>query len=221
MGVPPQPQIFLRPVGSPLTLGMSGLAVASLVQSGLDLRWIPASQGQNVSLILISVPFVAQLVACVFAYLARDGATGAAVGILSVSWLAQGLVHLVSGSGARSGALGLMLLAVAAMLIAASAAVALGRPLPGLVFALAGLRFIASALFELGGGVGWRDAAGIVGLVVLALAAYCGLAFELEGQQHQAILPTFRRGSARLDLDPNQAAGAVTLPTEPGVHQTS
>jgi hypothetical protein len=28
-------RIFLRPIGSPLTIGMSGLAIASLVQSGL------------------------------------------------------------------------------------------------------------------------------------------------------------------------------------------
>jgi hypothetical protein len=33
-------RVFLRPIGSPLTIGLSGLAVASLVASGLALRWI-------------------------------------------------------------------------------------------------------------------------------------------------------------------------------------
>ncbi len=104
-------RILLRPVGSPLTIGMSGLAVASLVQSGLDLHWIAPDQAHQVGLILSSVPFLLQMIACIFCYLARDGATGATVGVLSVSWLADGLVHLTSVPGSRSGALGLMLLA--------------------------------------------------------------------------------------------------------------
>ena len=37
-------RIFLRPLGSPLTVGMSGLAIASLVQSGRDLNWVATDQ---------------------------------------------------------------------------------------------------------------------------------------------------------------------------------
>ncbi len=90
----PQVRVVLRPIGTPLTVGMSGLAVASFVQSGLDLGWMSKSQGGAVALILISVPFVLQLLACVFAYLARDGATGATLGLLATNWLSLGLVHL-------------------------------------------------------------------------------------------------------------------------------
>jgi hypothetical protein len=59
-------RIVLRPIGSPLTIGMSGLAIASLVESGMDLGWVPKSQGVEVGLILSSVPFLLQLLASIF-----------------------------------------------------------------------------------------------------------------------------------------------------------
>src|SRR5437763_536577 len=94
---------------------MSALAIASLVQSGFDLRWIAASQATQVGLILLAVPFVVQLIASVFSDLARD-------------------------------------------------------------------------------------AAGMTGLVVVALATYCVLAFELEGQERRPVLPTFRRARGAVAL---------------------
>ena len=215
------PRIFLRPIGSPLTIGLSGLCIASLVQSGFDLRWIATSQATQVGLILVIGPLILQLVACVFSYLARDGAAGAATGILATSWGALGLVHIVSAPGSRSGALGLLLLSAGATLTLSALAVAVAKPLPALVFMLAATRFYISGIYELGAGGAWRDAAGVVGLVVLGLAAYSVLAFELEGQQQHPVLPTFRRGGA-------DAAGGNDVPAqldgvarEPGVRQTT
>ena len=213
-------RILLRPVGSPLTIGMSGLAIASLVQSGLDLHWIGAGQSHPVGLILISVPFILQLIACLFSYLARDGATGATVGVLSGSWLALGLVHLASAPGSRSGALGLMLLAAGGTIMLSAVAVGGTKPLPGVVFALAALRFTVAGIYELGGGSSWQDAAGLIGLAVVPLACYCVLAFELEGQQHHAVLPTFRRGNARATPH-DLAEQLVGVVNEPGVRQTT
>jgi succinate-acetate transporter protein len=213
-------RVFLRPIGSPLTIGMSGLAIASLVQSGLDLRWIPATQGHDVGLILITVPFILQLLACVFSYLARDGATGAAVGVLSVSWLGLGLVHLTSAPGSHSGALGLMLVCAGAVLLLSAIASAGAKPLPGTIFALAGVRFLVAGISELSTVSAWQHAAGIIGLVICALAGYAVLAFELEDQQHRPVLPTFRRGRARIALlgDPEERVDGVS--SEAGVRQT-
>jgi uncharacterized protein len=215
------PRIFLRPIGSPLTLGMSGLAIASLVQSGLDLHWLASDQTRDVGLILVSVPFVLQIVACVLSYLARDGAAGAAVGVLSASWLAEGLVHVTSTPGSRSGALGLMMLAAGGVLTLSSVAVGTGKPLVAAVFALAALRLITGGIYYLGGPSVWQDAAGIIGLVVVACAGYCVLAYELEGQEHRAVLPTLRRrrAAAATAEDPEAAIDGVV--TEPGVRQTT
>jgi succinate-acetate transporter protein len=204
-----------------MTIGMSGLAIASLVQSGFDLHWLARDQVHAVGLILVSVPFLLQLIACVFAYLARDGATGAALGTLSATWLGMGLIHLTSTPGSRSGAMGLLLLAAGGVLMLTAAAVALIKPLPGTVFALAGVRFIISGIHELGGSGTWSHAAGIVGLVILGLAGYCVLAFDLEGEMHRPVLPTLRRSRARAALSdvPEQAIDGVL--TEPGVRQTT
>jgi succinate-acetate transporter protein len=216
----PPPRVFLRPIGSPLTIGMAGLAIASLVQSGLDLHWLAPTQSHDVGLILITVPFILQLLACVFSYLARDGATGAAVGVLSATWLSLGLVHLTSTPGSRSGALGLMLLTAGAMLCLSAIASVSAKPLPALVFTLAGLRFLIAGIYELGAISTWQHAAGIVGLVICGIAGYCVLAFELEDQQHRPVLPTFRRGRGRLALlgDPAQRVDGVS--SEAGVRQT-
>src|SRR5579884_664152 len=168
----PPAQIFLRPIGSPLTIGMSGLAIGSLVQSGFDLRWIADTQATEVGLILLAVPFVLQLLGCVFSYLARDGAGGAALGVMAGTWAAIGLIHIVSLPGSRSGALGLLLLASTGALWLSATAMASGKPLPGLVFTAAGVRFALAGIYQLGASGFWRDAAGICGLVVLGLAAY-------------------------------------------------
>jgi hypothetical protein len=219
MSEAPPTRVFLRPLGSPLTVAMAGLAIASLVQSGLEVSWISVDQSHQVGLILLSVPFVLQLLACVLAYLARDGVLGAAVGVLSASWLAQGLVYLSSAPGSRSGALGLMLLAAGSMIVLTVLALAPTKPLPATALGIAGIRFLLSGVYELGAPSAWRDASGIAGLVLVVVAGYVMLAFELEGEQHRPVLPTFRRGSARLDRDPGEIVGPVQR--EAGVRETT
>jgi hypothetical protein len=181
--------------------------------------WISVDQSHQVGLILLSVPFVLQLLACVLAYLARDGVLGAAVGVLSASWLAQGLVYLSSAPGSRSGALGLMLLAAGSMIVLTVLALAPTKPLPATALGIAGIRFLLSGVYELGAPSAWRDASGIAGLVLVVVAGYVMLAFELEGEQHRPVLPTFRRGSARLDRDPGEIVGPVQR--EAGVRETT
>lgn len=217
----PSIRIVLRPLGSPLTVGMAGLTIASLVQSGLDLGWIPTSQTADVGLLLIAVPFVLQLLASILSYLARDGATGAAVGVLSTTWLAMGLLHVLSPPGTVNAALGLLLLAAGTVLALSSIAVGTAKPLPALVFATAAIRFAVAGVYQLSAVAFWQDAAGVLGLVVTALAAYSVLAFELEGQRHAPVLPTFRR-----PLPPPAAQTPVgdqigDLTREPGVRQTT
>jgi succinate-acetate transporter protein len=213
--------VFLRPVGSPLTIGMAGLAIASLVDSGLNLRWISVTQTHDVGLILLSVPFALQLIACIFSYLARDGATGAAVGALSSTWFATGLIEATSVPGSRSGALGLLLLVAGAMVIVSALVVSIPKPLPGSVFGLAGIRFVVTGIYLLGASAAWRHAGGIIGLVVVGGAAYCVAAFELEGEQHRPVLPTLRRGRGRAAVSAGPRPSVNDVIDEPGVRQTT
>jgi uncharacterized protein len=214
------PRIFLRPIGSPLTIAMAGLAIASLLQAGLDLRWIATTEARQAGVILLTVPFVLQLLGSVYSYLARDGAAGAAIGVLATTWAGLGAVHLISSPGSRSGALGLLLLGAGGVLLASALAVCVAKPLPGLVFTTAAVRFALSGVYELGGSGTWRDAAGIVSLVVLGLSGYCVLAFELEDQKRRPVLPTFRRQRGAAAMSDGVAAQLDTIAHEAGVRQT-
>lgn len=214
-------RVFLRPIGSPLTIGMSGLAIASLLQSGLDLHWIAVTQTHQVGLILLAVAFVMQLLACLFAYLARDGAAGASLGLLATTWAGIGAVHLSSSPGSRSGAMGLLLLAAGGVLALSSTAVSGAKPLPGLVFLAAAVRFAFGGVYQLGASSPWQHIAGIIGLVVVGLACYCVLAFELEDQQRRPVLPTFRRRRGAAAVHGGLDAQLDGIAHEAGVRQTT
>jgi uncharacterized protein len=220
MPEPPPARIFLRPIGAPLTIGMAGLTIASLVQSGYDLGWMAKSEAAQVGVIMLAVPFVLQLIACVFSYLARDGAAGACTGVLSTTWLAMGLLHIVS-PGQTSHALGLLLLSAGGVLALSSIAVSAGKLLPGIVFGLAAVRFGLAGVYELSTNGTWQDVAGVVGLVVCGLAAYSVLAFEIEGQKRATVLPTLRRGRGRLAVDGSWPEQLDAVANEPGVRQSS
>jgi succinate-acetate transporter protein len=214
----PPPRIFLRPIGSPLTLGMAGLMIGSFVQSGLELKWIASTEAGKVGLILLAVPFTLQLLASIFSYLGRDGAAGAATGTLSTTWLALALLHISSGTAITLGAMGLMLLASAGALSLSSVAVAGSKPLPAGVFLLAALRFALAGIYELSTVSVWQSVAGIVGLVVTGAAAYCLVAFELEDQSQRPVLPTLRRGPGRSGTSDGTMDG---VSREAGVRQTT
>ena len=170
-------------------------------------------------MVLVAVPFVLQLLACVFCYLARDGATGAAVGVLSTTWLGIGVLHLITGGTGRGGALGLLLLAAGFALTVSATSVSRANRLAGLVFLLAALRFALAGIYNAGGSHTWDHVAAVVGLVVSGAAAYAVLAFELEGQQRRPVLPTFRHGRGRVSAESSDALEAIMR--EPGVRQTS
>jgi succinate-acetate transporter protein len=217
----PAPRIFLRPIGSPLTIGMSGLAIASLVESGVALKWVPSSEAVQAGLILIAVPFVLQLLASIFSYLARDGAGGAATGVLATTWLALGLSHVSAGTARSTAVLGLLLVAASGVLALSAIAIGVGKPLLAAVFTLAALRFGLAGVYELSGTAFWQDIAGVAGLVVCAGAAYCVLAFELEGQQRRTVLPTLRRGRGQLAMSAAADGQMDGVAHEAGVRQTT
>jgi uncharacterized protein len=123
--------------------------------------------------------------------------------------------------GSRSGALGLMLVTAGAVLMPSSVAVGLSKPLVAVVFLLAGLRFIVAGVYLLGATSFWQDAGGIIGLGVVGAAVYGVLAFELEGQMHHPVLPTFRRGRGAAALTDDPAAAVDGLVREAGVRQTT
>jgi succinate-acetate transporter protein len=85
-----QAVVSVRPLGTPMPLGLFGLAAASLVVSGLELGWISTSQRIFVGVVIVAFPVSLQLVASVLSFLSRDAATASGLGVLATTWLATG-----------------------------------------------------------------------------------------------------------------------------------
>jgi succinate-acetate transporter protein len=112
-----------------------------------------------------------------------------------------------------------MLLSAGGILVVSALVTASAKPLPSAVFAIVGIRFLLAGVYELGAPQSFSTAAGIAGLVVVAIAGYCVAAFDLEGIHHRTILPTFRRGRARAALSGAPTAALDDVVHEPGVRQ--
>jgi uncharacterized protein len=190
-------RVMLRPIGNPLPLGFLALSGATLLVSGLQLGWLSDSDGMDVALILIAFVFPLQLVTSVFGYLGRDVVAGTGMGILSGTWLSIALVTLTSPAGSTSDALGLfLLLAAVAMLVPALAALS-GKLVAVAVLGTTAVRFACTGMYQLTVSETWKDIAGVVGLVLCAVAVYAALAIAIEDARRTTVLPTGRRGAGR------------------------
>ena len=212
-----QVQIVVRPIASPSSIGLFGLAAATLVLSGLQLGWVAVAESDQVALVLIGFAFVSQLIAAVFALLARDPVVATAMCVLSLTWLVTGLVLLTSQPGSTSDALGLMLAfsAVAMVLIALTASQS--KVVPALVFLTAGIRFGLTAVYELSDADAWKTASGWAGLVLFGLAVYAAWALLVEGAMKKTVLPVGRRGPGALAVTGSLLEQVKDAPNEPGV----
>jgi uncharacterized protein len=193
-------RIVLRPIANPLPLGFLALAAGTLLVSGLQLGWLAPSDGSDVALILLAFVFPLQLVACVLGFLGRDIAAGTGMGLLAGTWLSIGLVTLTAPRpGATSDALGLFLLLAGAAMLVPFAVAAAGKLAAAAVLGTTALRFLLTGVYQLTGSSGFKQAAGIVGLILLAVALYAALALALEDARDDPVLPVGRRGAGTLD----------------------
>jgi uncharacterized protein len=209
-------RIVLRPIANPLPLGFLALCAGTLLLSGLQLGWLAAEQGRDVGLILLAFVFPLQLVASVLGYLACDVVAGTGMGLLSGTWLAIALVTLTAPQpGATSDALGLFLLLAGTAMLVPFAAATTGKLVPAAVLGTTAVRFAITGLCQLTGASAWKHTAGIVGLLLLAIALYAALALALEDASGAPLLPVARRGAGEdaltSDLD-EQVAGIQNAP---------
>lgn len=214
---PPATRVFLRPIGSPLPLGLVGLSVATAVLACFNLGWIPTAEQHQVGLVLLAFAFPLQLVATVLLFLARDAPSGAGIGVLSVTWLALGLLLITGKPGALSATVAIFMFAAASALLPSVVTSSLAKLVPAAVMAAASLRFVLTGLYEWFGGTAWDHATGWEGVFLAALALYGALASDLENQLHRTLLPMGRHGSGRQALELNLDEQAPELQSEPGV----
>jgi uncharacterized protein len=211
--------VHLRPLAGPLGIGFFALAAATFVLAGLNLGWVEPAEGKNVALCLLAFTAPLQLLASIVGFLARDGVAATGMGLLAGIWAAIGLVLWTSEPGSTSDALGLFLLAAMVGMWIPAAAAATGKLVPALVLSTAGLRFGLTGFYQLTASEAWEDAAGIVGLLLAALAAYAALAVVLEDVSKRTVLPLGRRGKGELAMNGTYAQQVAQLAKEPGVRQ--
>jgi succinate-acetate transporter protein len=211
--------VILRPIAGPLALGFFGLAAATFVMSGLQLGWVAPTEAKQVALCILAFTVPSQFAASLFGFLARDGVAATGMGLLSGIWAAIGLVTFTGKPGATSDALGLfLLLAGLAMWAPASSATA-SKLVPALVLATAGLRFVVTGLYQLTSNEAWEDTAGLIGLLLCALAIYAAYAAEFEDVLKRPLLPLGRRGKGELAVKGTYAQQIANIAREPGVRQ--
>lgn len=218
-GSPVGARIVLRPLANPLPLGFLALAGGTFVLSGLQLGWIPASQGRDVGLILLAFAFPLQLVVSVLSFLARDVVAGTGMGILAGTWASIGLVTLVSETGSTSGALGLLLLLAATAMLVPAAGAATGKLVVTAMLLTTVLRFATTGVHQLTASSAWETVCGVVGLALAALAVYTALALALEDVRGRTVLPLGRIGAGRASLTADPAEQFAGVQQEAGVRE--
>lgn len=211
-------RVVLRPLGSPIPLGLFGLAGATLVLAAYQLGWVGAAERADVGLMLLAFAFPAQLLASVWSTLGRDGLAATALGVLALTWLATALVLLrAAAAPGGSNALGVLLLASSAAMAITGSITATSKLVPGLVFLVASLRFLAGGIGELSANEAWENAAGSVGLVLFLLAVYGALAAGIEEARGKTILPLGRRALGKVAVQGDLYDQAGDAPRRAGV----
>jgi succinate-acetate transporter protein len=211
-------RVVLRPIGSPLPLGLLALFVGSLLLSAVQLRWFQPTHAHVIAIAVLAIVVPLQLLGCVFGLLDRDPACATGMGLLSGTWAATGVSTVVGPPGGVQAGLGVVLVIAAGALLVPAAGAA-SKAVLTVVLAGAAIRFAISGGYELTGSQVWAHASGIAGIAVAALAVYAALAFELEATLGRPVLPIGRTGAGRRAVSGRLDYQIADLAREPGVRK--
>jgi len=212
-------RIVLRPLASPLPLAFFAFGAGSLMLSGLQLGLIPASETRSVAIIQAAFVFPPLALSSILAFLSRETLGATIMALISFSWLANGLIDLTTPPTSTNATQGLLALALSAILLLVGAGAIFGKPLLGVVIALASARFATNGLYEMTAASGFETTSGIIGCVIAAIALYGGLALGLEDLQGKTVLPIGRRGAARRAFEGDLGEQVGTVESEAGVRK--
>jgi succinate-acetate transporter protein len=215
----PYARITLRPIGSPLPLGLLALMCAGVLLSLEQIGALALDQGRPIALILIGFVVPLELLAAILSFLARDTVAGTGLSLFTGAWLATALVSLSSQPGATSPALGSFLFALSAAMVVLIAGASFGKAGPAVVIVFGAARFLVTGLYEVTGSTGLERAAAVLGFGLAAAALYSALATVVEDVQGEMKLPMGRRAKARDALEAPFSAQLDRLEHEAGVRQ--
>jgi succinate-acetate transporter protein len=194
-------RIYLRPLGTPIAIGLGAICMGTTMLSAIQFGWLStATEQHTVAYVGLAAAFPLELLAAVFALLARDALVGTGLAIFSSVWSVSGLTLLTGQPGATNPALGVFLLIVAALLLLLLLSAGRSRLVFGAMIATGFARLTVTALYEIDGSSGLKEAAAIVGLALAAVAGYAMVALLMEDLPRNALLPVGRSGRAASSL---------------------
>jgi succinate-acetate transporter protein len=216
---PVETRIVVRPLATPLPLGLYSFGIGMLMLAAQSAGWVPVEQDKDVGLIVASFVFPLESAAAIFAFLARDALAATVLGLFSSSWLTIGLALILGPPGSTSAALGFYLVGFAAAVGTLGVLGLSGKPLLSLILALSTTRAIIDALYEFSGTIGIGRVAGYVAAAIAAAAWYAGTAMVLEDVRGTTVLPVFRRGSSRTAIEGGLGDQLGGVDSEAGVRR--
>jgi hypothetical protein len=222
-----EPRIFLQPIAPPSILGLFGFAAATFIVAANLAGWY----GNHTTSPLYLAPFaavfggVAQFLAGMWSYRARDGLATAMHGMWGSFWIAYGILNILLATHTlpapavwyHQPELGFWFFALA-IITASGAAASLAESL-GLFAVLstlaAGSGIVAGAFIY--GSEGWATVAGWVFVFSAGFAWYTATGMMLAGTAGRTILPLFKY-SAKANTPGARPTQMIELDwAEPGV----
>ena len=214
----PQAQISLQPIAPPSILGLYGFAGATFMVAAHMAHWFGAAQ-TNMVLWPFAAFFggLAQFLAGMWSYKARDGVATAMHGMWGAFWMAYGtLMVLVSAgkvvipaNGAAFPALGFWFIVLAAITWAGTAAASAESSVVATVLGFLAAGSTIAAIAELVGVEGLRILAGYLFIISAIIAWYAATALMVNSAFRRVVMGL---GSKRAESPGIQAGFG-----EPGV----
>lgn len=212
-----RPRVHLSPIAAPSVLGLFGFAGATFVVAAHMAGWYGSATTEGY-LFPFAAMFggLAQFLAGMWAYRARDAVATAMHGMWGSFWLAYGLLqlllvtHVLHTGGTLDHALGFWFIALAAITFSGT----LGALLEGNlgVTAVLGVLALGSAIAAiafLDSSKGTQHLAGWVFVIAAILAWYVGTAMMLKAAAGKVVLPLFKK-----DAEANKPGGTPTRAIE-------
>jgi succinate-acetate transporter protein len=198
-----RPRVFLQPIAAPSVLGLFGFAGATFVVAAHMAGWY--GNGATAGYLFPFAAFfggLAQFMAGMWSYRARDAVATAMHGMWGSFWMAYGLVNLlvatkVLATGTTMDhALGFWFIALGAITLSGVAGVLLEGSF-GITAVLGTLTLgcAVAAVALLTGRIGLEHTAGWVFLLSAALAWYMATAMMLSAAAGRAVLPLLKKNS--------------------------
>jgi succinate-acetate transporter protein len=217
-------RVTLQPIAAPSALGLAGLSVATLLFGTIEATWWGSSASfRGIAPLCFTFGGIAQFLAGMWAYKARDVVATLVHGAWAAFWTAFFILQILQANGsvptvapnAPDLVFGMWMVALAYITITCALGALLENGAVFLVLAALATAASLSAAGYISGGFdsGWTTAGGWAFVVSAGLAWYAVTAMVLHGIAGKWILPTFPRMSFA-----RQKTQAIELPwAEPGI----